>query len=72
MNRASTSVTRRCGMGGTALVRCLPRRSGHAVFIMDPIRTGAGTLMRCLSVSTARHITYGVLLTMKAKSLRLL
>ena len=58
--------------GGTALVRCLPRRSGHAVFIMDPIRTGAGTLMKCLSASTARHITYGVPLTMKAKSLRVL
>ena len=48
---------RPCGMGGTALVRCLPRRSGHAVFIMDLIRTGAGTLMKCLSASTERHIT---------------
>ena len=32
----------------------------------------AGTLMKCLSASTERHITYGVPLTMKAKSLRFL
>ena len=31
---------RPCGMGGTALARCLQPRSGHAAFIMDPIRTG--------------------------------
>ena len=54
------------------MVRCLPPRSGNAVFVMDPIHCGAGILMRCSSASTARHITYGVPLTMKAKFLRFL
>ena len=31
-------------------------------FIMDPIRTGAGILMRCLSGLTARYIIYGALM----------
>ena len=48
-NVASTFVMRRCGTGGTALVLCLQPRSGNAAFIMEPIRTGAGILMRCLS-----------------------
>ena len=58
---ASTFVMRRCGTGGTALVLCFQPRSGNAAFIMDPIRTGAGILMRCLSGSTARYIIYGAL-----------
>ena len=58
--------------GGTALVRCLQPRSGHAAFVIDLIRTGAGILMRCLSASTARHAMCGVLSITKAKSLRLL
>ena len=45
---------RPCGTGGTALVQCLPRRSGNAVFIIDSIRCGAGILMRCVSGSTGR------------------
>ena len=32
---------------GTALVQCVPRRSGNAVFVIGPIRCGAGILMRC-------------------------
>ena len=67
---ASTFAMRPCGTGGTALVRSLPPRSGNAVFVMDPIRCGAGILMRCSSASTVRHITYGAPLTMKAKCLR--
>ena len=67
---ASASAMRPCGTGGTALVRCLQPRSGNAVFVIDPIRCGAGILMRCSSASTARHITYGAPLTMKAKFLR--
>ena len=47
---------RPCGTGGTALVRCLQPRSGNAVFVMDPIRCGAGILMRCSSASTARNM----------------
>ena len=31
------------------------------VFIVDPIRCGAGILMRCSSASTARRIIYGVI-----------
>ena len=56
-----------CGTGGTALVHCLPRRSGNAVFIIDSIRCGAGILMRCLSGSTGRPIIYGALWITKAK-----
>ena len=48
-------------MGGTVLVRCLQPRSGNTAFIVDPIRTGAGTLMRCSHGVTARHVIYGVL-----------
>ena len=33
-------------------------------------RTGGGTLMRCLSASTARHIIYGARLITKAKCSR--
>ena len=36
---------RQYGIGGIVLVRCLPPRSGHAVFVTDPIRCGAGILM---------------------------
>ena len=34
---------------------------------MDPIRTGAGILMRCLSGSTARYIIYGALSITKGR-----
>ena len=64
------SVTKRYDIGGTALARCLPPRSENAAFVMDPIRCGAGILMRCLPVSMVKHITYGVLWIMKAKCLR--
>ena len=39
----------------------------NAVFIMDPIRTGAGILMRCSFASTARHAMCGALSITKAK-----
>ena len=52
------------------MARCLPPRSGNAAFVTDPIRCGAGILMRCSSGSTVRHVIYGVLWTMKAKCLR--
>ena len=48
---------RPCGTGGTALVHCVPRRSGNAVFIIDSIRCGAGILMRCVSGSTGRPMS---------------
>ena len=49
------------------LFACLPRRSGNAVFIIGPIRCGAGLLMRCLSGSTGRPIIYGALWITQAK-----
>ena len=48
-NGVSTSLTRRCGIGGTVLAHCLRPRSESVAFVMDPIRTGVGTLMKCLS-----------------------
>ena len=45
----------------------LPRRSGNAVFVIGPIRCGAGILMRCLSGSTGRPIIYGALWITKVK-----
>ena len=58
------------GTGGTGSVRCLPRRSASAGFIVIGIRTGAGTLMRCSYGSTGRPAICGARLTMKGRCLR--
>ena len=50
----STSATRRCAIGGTGSVLCLLARSGNGGYTGATGRTGAGTLMRCWSASTAR------------------
>jgi putative transposase len=57
--RASTSVTRQCGSGGTVSVRCSPRRSGSDAFIVGHFRNGAGTWTRCSSGSMERRIISG-------------
>ena len=71
-NAVSISVTRRCGSGGTGLGRCLQSRSGNTAFIIDPIRTGAGILMRCLSGSTERCTISGALSITKGRYSKLL
>ena len=58
--------------GETVLAHCSHRRSESAESKTIRILAGAGTWTRCLCVSTARHITFGVPLIMRARSSRFL
>ena len=58
--RATTSATRRFGIGGTGSVRCLRPRSGSDAFIIGRFRNGAGTWTRYSSGSMERRIISGV------------
>jgi hypothetical protein len=69
-NVGSISVTRRCGSGGTGLVRCSPLRFASGGFKTDHTRTGVGTWTRSSCGSTARPTTSGEPLTTKVRCLR--
>ena len=58
---------RRCVSGGTGSGPCLRPKSENDVFNNGHIGTGASTLTRYSSVSTARHGTFGGPWTTKAK-----